>query len=251
MYTKRELIGKLKEQLAVEYNCKPQDFSRIDNLITIAENEPGRRQYIQGKFFMQMVTLGQNAVITANAHIHPWLGEFTSDKTGHQLFEHHNLCEIDNMLKQHGKQLWQTHHMYLPETGITTVSELAPTRWFEQEEIQQFYGQQLYPNALCSRFLPNRPDILAVAAYEGDEIIGMACCSADTPEMWQVGIDVNRNYRGRGLGTYLVTMLKNEILRRGKIPFYGTSLSNLHSQNIALNSGFFPAWIEVETMEDM
>jgi hypothetical protein len=31
----------------------------------------------------------------------------------------------------------------------------------------------------------------------------------------------------------------------GEIPFYGTSLSNLHSQNIALNSGFRPAWVEI------
>ena len=78
----------------------------------------------------------------------------------------------------------------------------------------------------------------------------MAGCSADTPDMWQVGIDITDKYRGKGFGTYLVTLLKNEILRRGKLPFYGTSLSNLHSQNIALNCGFFPAWIEIETIED-
>ena len=78
----------------------------------------------------------------------------------------------------------------------------------------------------------------------------MAGCSADTPELWQIGIDVQEQYRGRGIGTYLVTLLKNETIRRGKIPFYGTSLSNLPSWRIALNSGFFPAWIEVETIEE-
>ena len=36
-----------------------------------------------------------------------------------------------------------------------------------------------------------------------------------------------------------------KILEEGNIPFYGTSLSNYHSWNIALNSGFRPAWVEI------
>jgi len=71
-------------------------------------------------------------------------------------------------------------------------------------------------------------------------VFGMAGCSADTPLLWQIGIDVNENYRGGGIGTYLVASLKNEVEKRGEIPFYGTSLSNLYSWGIALNSWFFP-----------
>ena len=38
-----------------------------------------------------------------------------------------------------------------------------------------------------------------------------------------------------GVGSYLVNILKDEIIRRGDIPFYGTGLANYHSWNIALN----------------
>ena len=65
--------------------------------------------------------------------------------------------------------------------------------------------------------------------------------------MWQIGIDVLPEYRGRGIGTALVTLIRNETFRRGALPYYGTSLSNLGSWKIALASGFVPAWIEVET----
>lgn len=34
----------------------------------------------------------------------------------------------------------------------------------------------------------------------------------------------------------------------GAIPFYGTSLSNMGSWNVALGSGFYPMWVEIETM---
>lgn len=88
---------------------------------------------------------------------------------------------------------------------------------------------------------------MAVTAYDGDKMIGLAGCSADTKLFWQIGIDVLSDYRGRGIGTMLVQLLKNEILRRGPIPFYGTSLSNLHSWKIALNCDFYPAWIAIET----
>ena len=54
-------------------------------------------------------------------------------------------------------------------------------------------------------------------------------------------------YRGRGIGRTLVTLLRNEALRRGAIPYYGTSLSNLGSWKTALHSGFVPAWVEAET----
>ena len=154
--------------------------------------------------------------------------------------EHRSLCRIDNQLKKYGKRLWQTHHMFLPDMEITPVKDLVPVRWHEQENLHSFYAEKRFPNALCSRFMPARPDMLAVAAYDGEQIIAMAGCSADTPELWQIGIDVQEQYRGRGIGTYLVTLLKNETIRRGKIPFYGTSLSNLPSWRIALNSGFFP-----------
>lgn len=52
-------------------------------------------------------------------------------------------------------------------------------------------------------------------------------------------------YRSKGVGAYLVTLLKNAIEQQRDIPFYGTDIANYHSWNIALNSGFRPAWVEI------
>ena len=80
---------------------------------------------------------------------------------------------------------------------------------------------------------------------DGNQIMGMAGCSEDAPGWMQIGIDVMPAYRGCGVATALVTLLKNQIETDGDIPFYGTSLSNYHSWNVALNSGFSPAWVEI------
>jgi hypothetical protein len=250
MRTKHELIDIIKNQLSIEYNCSVTDFSSSDNIITIPKNNEQRRHYINGTFFFQMATFGDNVVITAHESIHGWLKEFIKDKKGYWLFEHNNLMEIENKINEYNKKLWHTHHMFLSYKEIKPKDINLKIKWFENEEIHQFYDTKMFPNALCTNYDPKRPDVLAVAAYDKGRIIGMAGCSADTPLLWQIGIDVNENYRGKGIGTYLVTLIKNEIEKRDKIPFYGTSLSNLYSWIIALNSGFTPVWIEIETIEE-
>ena len=75
----------------------------------------------------------------------------------------------------------------------------------------------------------------------------MAGASCDRPTMWQIGINVEPEARGTGVGTMLVALLKNEILSRGVLPFYGTSASHLASQRVALGAGFVPAWAELIT----
>ena len=52
---------------------------------------------------------------------------------------------------------------------------------------------------------------------------------------------------GMGIGTTLVAMLKNAVLDRGVLPFYGTSVSHIASQRVAVKAGFLPAWAELIT----
>lgn len=118
--------------------------------------------------------------------------------------------------------------------------------WLTQEELLPFYGNPSFPNAICPEYTPDRPDVLAVCAYHGTQLMGMAGCSEDMAGWLQIGIDVLPEYRSKGLGTYLVTLLRNRILQElHAIPFYGTSIANYHSWNIAIRSGFRPAWLEI------
>lgn len=52
--------------------------------------------------------------------------------------------------------------------------------------------------------------------------------------------------QGKGISLNgLVKNIKNEILGRGRLPFYGTSMSHITSQRVALAAGFVPAWAEL------
>lgn len=239
-----DYFGKLRELLSLEYNCSPEDYLRSGNVLTVSALHEGRRQYIPDRYFFSAVTLGGNTVVTANECMQDFLADYIKKAQGHWLFELPNLLPIEQELRKHGFTLTETHHMFLPSRQVEPTASY-PVKWFFDEEIHQFYGDERFPNAICPQFLHERPDRIVVCAYDGGEIMGMAGCSEDAPHWQQIGIDVMPQYRSKGVGTYLVTLLKNRIAERGDIPFYGTAASNIHSQNIALNCGFKPAWVEV------
>ncbi len=258
MLDKSIIESELKKLLALDFNCNPDDFDKKENIIVVPKELPGRRVYTPEKAFFSMVTMGKSTVINAPKEMHEWLGNWCKGREGIWLFEHHNLMELEGELAKYGKNLWQSHHMFLPKARMEEVDadvEMQATnnglkiQWFEQVEIQQLYGREEFPNALCDCFKPERPDVLAVGAVHEGQIVGLAGCSADTKLFWQIGIDVLPEWRGMGIATMLVKLLKNECFRRGAIPFYGTSLSNLGSWHVALGSGFYPAWVEIATKE--
>ncbi len=232
--------------LALEFNCAPEAFFSDKNLLTVSELHQGRRVYNKEKYFFHMVTTGTNAVVTANECLHPFLKEFIKNRTGHWLFEIPNLLPLEKELNKFGYTLSQTYHMFLNKNNAEPRKNYT-VKWLYDEEIHCFYGDERFPNAICSEFNPDRPDKIVVIAYDNDKMMGMAGCSEDAPRWQQIGIDIMPEYRSMGVGTYLVTLLKNKIIENGNIPFYGTSVSNYHSWNIALNCGFAPAWVEVGT----
>lgn len=242
----RKYCEKLLEQLSLDFNCTVKELQAKENIITFPQLNEGRRSYTPGKPFLQMVTLGTNTVLTADECLHNFLREWASNVEGHRLFEFDNLAELNDKLKKYGYHMNPTHHMFLPCRNVKAEANFQ-VKWFYNGEIDQFYGDTRFPNAIAFPTpCPVRPDRIVVIAYDGNNIMGMAGCSEDAPHWQQIGIDVLPEYRSKGVGTCLVTMLKNKIMDMGDIPFYGTAAANIQSQSIACKSGFKLAWVETE-----
>lgn len=107
------------------------------------------------------------------------------------------------------------------------IEPISNVKWYENEDILQFKNDERFREALA--FDENHPDVLAVAAFGGGNIMGMAGASADSKTMWQIGIDVLPGFRGKGAGSNLVKLLKGAVLKKGKVPFYGTVESHVYS----------------------
>ena len=245
-----EYRERLLKQLSLDYNCAPEDFLAGENVVTVSALREGCRRYCPDRPFLQMATTGGSTVITANECLQGFLREFVKGVEGHCLFKLGMLTRLDAELRKYGFRLASTHHMFLPCREVRAEPRWD-VKWLCDGEIDPFYGDPRFPNAICyPERCPARPDRIAVMAMDGETIMGMAGCSEDGPHWQQIGIDVLPAYRSAGLGSWLVTLLKNRIIAMGDVPFYGTAPANIHSQNIALNSGFRPAWVETEAVPD-
>jgi len=246
MMTKQQIIKSAKEQMALDLACCLDDFNKEENTIVTYRQLRGRRVFKREDYFMKIAAFGKGAVISADSVIHEWCRDFFSRHKGIDCFEHPIMSEIDVELAKYGKKLGFLHEFYLPYPGFARVSnKVFDIKWFEREEIPSLYGDKRFNNALLYDINSPRQDILAVASYDGDEITAMAGASMDSETMWQIGIDVMPEHREKGIAVYLVGLLTDEIIKRGAIPYYGTWAANIASRTIAQKCGYFPAWVEM------
>lgn len=152
------------------------------------------------------------------------------------------LRRVDKQLNSWGHEIADVHLYYLPSGDERETSPLFPVIWHEADSILDFEGDERFGEAFV--FGAPYPNVLAVAAMDGEAIMGMAGASADGSSLWQIGIDVLPAYRGKGIGANLTALLSEEIMRRGRVPFYGTAQSHILSQRVAIQAGFVPAWAE-------
>ncbi|TGY43713.1 N-acetyltransferase [Clostridium sartagoforme] len=242
---KEDIIYKVKDQLAKDYNCSIEDFNNKDNLITDIAEVKGSRKYTDDKEIIKILIFNGKLVISADKSIKEWCKENLLNIPGEWMFLYSVLRKIDKKINEFGYEIDNTHHYYLPKENNELVNENYKLKWFEEDEILQFKGDNRFDEAFA--FNKNYPDVLAVAAVDdNDNILGMAGASKDSDIMWQIGINVMKEANGKGIASTIVRAVKNEILKRDKVPFYGTVESHIISQKVALKSGFYPVFAEIK-----
>ena len=111
----------------------------------------------------------------------------------------------------------------------------------KQDKLKGLYSHE-WRHALSCDYTQ---DVLGFGAYDKGMLVGLAACSDDCNDMWQMGVDVLPDYRKSGIGSTLTVLLAKEILRKGKVPLYCVAWSNIRSTRNAVKSGFVPAWAEM------
>ena len=241
----------LCRQLALDYCCTPEDVRDGKNHFTEHRFLEGRRRFREGKdCFLKVAMVGGKLLFTGRPEIVARCRETYAGEDAAWFLEAGSLRRLDALLRDFGCRVGTAHPFFLPGRAPWLPAPDCGLRWFRGAEIERVRGDRRLDEAFC--FCEDAPDVLGLAALRDGEIVGMAGASADSPTMWQIGINVEPEVRGRGLGTALTALLKDEILRQGILPFYGTAASHLASQRTALAAGFLPAWAELaaEAAED-
>ena len=238
----------LCRQIAVDYCCLPKEVLDRRNHFTQHQFLDGRRRFEERpECFLKIAVINGKLLFTGDPGIISWCRKEYADTGSEWFFEAKNLHKLNERLLQDGYQIEMVHPFFIADRITEADTGNYEIRWYEEEDIEQFRGDERYDKAFS--FDRDAPDVLAAAGIRDGRIAGIAGASSDSPTMWQIGINVNPDTREAGVGTMLVTLLKNEILRRGYLPYYGTSMSHIASQRVALGAGFLPAWAELITSQ--
>lgn len=227
--TKQEMMEIVYSQLAIDYNCKPEDFNKDGVIFTIAEKQEGRREMPFITPRLEIITMGKGTIVNVSKNIISFAKRKFEGKSSYEILT--------------SKFVYGVNPYYLPDVENLKEIENKSFR-FEliDSNIQILYSNKDFQNALQYDIDSKRPEVLAAVAYDENKLVGIACASADSKTMWQIGVDVFPEYRGNGIAVKLVNMLTIETLNRGIVPYYTTDCANINSQKVAIKSGYIPAW---------
>ena len=234
----------LVKQLSIDYCCAEADVLDGKNHFTEFIPHPDRRRYDDpGDCYLKICALNSKLLVNGHGEIVSALEPWLRDYGGEWFLEAGPLRKLDEILEPHGCRVRRFHPFYVSDVPAEVDASGWDIRWYEPADIAQFAGDGRFSSAFT--FLPSAPDMLGVAAWRDGNICAMAGASGDSPQMWQIGINTLPEARRQGAAGMLVGLIRNEILRRGALPFYGTALSHIASQKTALKAGFRPAWAEL------
>lgn len=239
----RDILNTALAQSAVDYGCSPGDFLRSEPTVVLSQKREGARCYLPLPLTCSLVSYGGCVVAQTSEPLLAPVREFLLRYPAEHCFETPNLYELNRILTPYDHRVCFMAEYFLPDLDrLQRLPCPYPTRLLTQEEFAELYLPQ-WSNALCEK--RRERDVLAVGAYDGGALIGLAGASADCETMYQIGIDVLPAYRRQGIAAALTSALALAILDCGRVPFYCAAWSNLPSVRNALRSGFAPAWAEM------
>jgi GNAT superfamily N-acetyltransferase len=235
-------------QSAIDYGCEPADFLEDGGKVTVSRAHPQARKYPPLPFAFDMTSYGNCIVAQCREDLVPLAEEYIAKYDVAHALETPHLQALDDMLAPYHLKTCFMAEYFLPDAEIMKALPCDyELRVLHPADFGDLYRPE-WSNALCEK--RKELDVLAVGAYDGEKLVGLAGCSADCQDMWQIGVDVLPEYRRRGIAAAMTSRLALEILARDKVPFYCAAWCNLKSVRNAIKCGFRPAWVTVTARDD-
>ena len=241
--TNQDVLRIAMAQSAEDIGCGAEAFLSDQSSVVPLSLGANAKKYYKLPIGYSFISYGNNVVAAAVAELLDTVKAYVGRYEFCHCFETPNMHWLNGELAPFGQTVCFMAEYFLPDlNSLTRLPCRYALRLLEKPDLEDLY-LPAWSNALCRD--RKHLDMLGVGAYDGGKLIGLAGCSADGEEMWQIGVDVLPEYRKKGIASAVTSTLAAEILERGKVPFYCAAWSNIRSVRNALKSGFLPAWVEM------
>jgi GNAT superfamily N-acetyltransferase len=242
--------------LCAELSCTESELT--DGQVHISVRKPDSHENPAHRLFdphpgkIGIASLGIGGIVCVDETHLEWAEEVFAPKprtTRDELFMPDRMGKMAELVRPEGLVLYGPFPRFAVSNSTVTHVEVPGSysvRVVGQEGVDSIGQRAKWHNAIYKDpTMTARPTMIAAIAEREGEIVGVCGASADSPFMWQLGIDVVRDHQGRGIAPALTSAVSEAVLDEGKLPYYGTSASNIPSMRTALAVGFKPTWVEV------
>lgn len=154
--TKREMMKIVCSQLAIDYNCKPEDFNKDGVIFTIAEKQEGRREMPFITRRLEIITIGKSAIVNVSKNMMSFAKRKFEGKSNYDILT--------------SKFVYGVNPYYLPDVEkIKTIENNSFRFKLIYDNIQLLYSNKDFHNALQYDADSKRPEVLAAVAYDEEK----------------------------------------------------------------------------------
>ncbi|MBR2041163.1 MAG: hypothetical protein IJ945_02205 [Oscillospiraceae bacterium] len=226
----------VRKQLAKDYNCKESDFD-YGNLI-VTEGKANDKRAMRAVFF------GGAGIFCAEPGLVSDLRRIFEGKDPEWIFETNSLIMLSEILYLHGHNVDNIHEYFVPD-----VSRAKTEPKFETETIES--GFDRFKNEAVAKDVfdleSHGPIKIVIAAKKNGKTVAMAAAFEESEDLWKVSIGVAPEERFGCAAENILGLIKDAVLEKGKIPYYGGVFSRNISPNTGSNAGFFPCWSQIQS----
>lgn len=237
----REQARRIRAGLVRDLGC---DDEALDShalvVVPLPPDHPDKR------IALLAVTLGTGTVVSAESRLIPLIEADVPPKH-YRAMRPYYLERIAGQgstaterLSAHGHSLGFALAVLPEQAGARPGLELVQ---FGPDWMARYRAAGGFDNALGEPDEPNLTPIAAFALVEpGGEPVAIAGIHDERHQRWEIGLDVVRSRRGRGLARPVVIAATRRILEQGQVPIYTCGATNVRSHRTALSCGYLPYW---------
>ena len=230
--------------LTEELGCTVGDFESETLVVT------PRPRVADDRFLARIATAGLGTVASVVPELVDWVREHAPSDRHFRAMQPFFLAELAEEAR--GRE-WPTARAYGFHLGFALAEELPVPALpaglslvgIDADWMSRYRDSKVFDNALGEPGETHVPSILhGFAAVDGTgEPLAVAGIWRQGTRRDEIGVDVRRDARGMGLARVVVIRATQDILGRGRVPYYSIGATNVRSHRNALSCGFLPVYM--------